>query len=450
MTATSFPSAAASTAPTPNLAKTPTKVALDVKSDLLTLHFDGSVTGMTDQSGSFTASAPSLRELIKKGAGATAPTGGLGAFTASGSVTSKDQVYALQGAKISLDGMNATADLSVDTSSKIPLLKGTITLDHLDLATYMVAKESAPQPAGWSTAPIVLDGLKRANADMTVSVGRLSLAQFVITNSRMHAGLQDGVLTADLTHANLFNGAVSGRVVADASGAASRYAIKLNMDGVAINDLLKSAMKVDRISGTGALTVDVAGTGASQQAIVNSLSGTAGITAKNGAIKGVDLAAVSRTITNALSGNLGAATSGGASTDFAEAGASFKIAGGVMKNDDFHLLNPFVRITGDGEVALGPRTLDFHVVPKLVATAQGQGSTKGGSGLAVPFNVSGPWTKLSYKPDIKALTSTLVNQAASGGLGNLLGGVLGGKKSGDAASSDDKKPGFNLGSLFGR
>ena len=84
MTATSFPSAAASTAPTPNLAKTPTKVALDVKSDLLTLHFDGSVTGMTDQSGSFTASAPSLRELIKKGAGATAPTGGLGAFTASG------------------------------------------------------------------------------------------------------------------------------------------------------------------------------------------------------------------------------------------------------------------------------------------------------------------------------------------------------------------------------
>ena len=41
------------------------------------------------------------------------------------------------------------------------------------------------------------------------------------------------------------------------------------------------------------------------------------MTVKNGALRGVDLAAVSRTIQNALSGQLGAATSAQASTDFA-------------------------------------------------------------------------------------------------------------------------------------
>ena len=439
--------------PNTYLAKSPTKVTLDLKSDLINLHFDGSVTGVSDNSGSFTVSGPSLRQLILKGAGTTAPVGGgLGKFAASGAVSTKDQVYSLSDAKIALDGMNATADLAVDTRGKIPALKGKASLDHLDLATYMVSKSSAA-PTGWSSEPISLAGLKLANADLGIGVGRLALGTFVISQAQLHVALADGVLTADLGHAGLFNGNVTGRVVADARSAVSRYAVKLNVEGVAIKSLLDAAMKVERLSGTGNLALDVTGAGVSQQAIVNSLDGTASITATDGAIQGVDLAAVSRTIQNALSGALGAATSSSAKTDFAEAGGSFKITKGVMQNQDFHLLNPFVRITGNGQIDLGPRTIDFHVTPKLVTTAQGQGGSKDASGLSVPFEISGPWTKLSYRPDMKALTGSIVNQVTSpGGLGNLLGGVLGGKKS-DGASSDNsapKKSGLDLGGLFGR
>ena len=432
------------------LAKTPTKVTLDLKSDLLNLHFDGSVTGMTDDSGSFTVSGPSLRQLIVKGAGTAAPVGGgLGKFSASGSVAAKDQVYAVKGAKIALDVMNATADLSVDTRGKVPALNGDVSLDHLDLADYMVAKTGASNP-GWSSEPVSLAGLKLADADIGFAVGRLTLGAFVISQSQMHVVLKDGVLTADLAHAGLFNGTAKGLVVADASGAVAKYTVKLNMDSVAIKSLLDVAMKVERLSGTGALAVDVTGSGASQQAIINSLGGTASVTAKNGAIQGVDLAAVSRAIQNALSGALGAATSSSASTAFAEAGGTFKIINGVMQNQDFHLLNPFVRVTGNGEVDLGPRTLDFHVTPKLVATAQGQGGSKDATGLSVPFEISGPWTKLSYRPDMKALGSSLVNQVTSpGGVSSLLGGVLGGSKSSSGTASSDKKPGLNLGGLFG-
>ena len=118
---------------------------------------------------------------------------------------------------------------------------------------------------------------------------------------------------------------------------------------------------------------------------------------------------------------------------------------------DFHLLNPFVRITGSGDIDLGARTLNFRVEPKAVLNQQGQGGARDASGLGVPFFVSGPWTKLSYKPDMKALAGTLVQQVTSGqgALGGLLGNVLGGKKSSDTGAAQ-KKQGFDLNSLFGR
>lgn len=429
--------------------KLPAKLSLDLKSRPVNLHFEGSVTGTAENSGSFTMSGPSLRELMKQGTGAAPAGHGLGAFSITGNVSTMDRVYALQGAKISLDGMKGQADLSVDTKGVIPALKGAIGLDHLDLAAYMTGKSEAAKTSGWSTEPLSLSGLKRADADIDVSVDRLSLGTFVISRGRVHVGLADGVLTAVLTQAALFNGTAAGRIVADARPAIPKFAVALDVNGVAIQSLLQSAMKINRIEGTGALSLNVAGAGSSQQAIMNSLAGTSSVTARNGAIRGVDLAAVSRTIQNALSGSLAAATSEKASTDFAEAGGTFKISNGVMHNQDFHLLNPFVRITGSGDINLGPRTLEFHIVPKLVATSQGQGGTREATGLSVPFMVSGPWTKPSYRPDMKALGGAVVEQLKSGqGLGGLLGGVLGNKKSGSSTPNNSQQ--FNLNNLFGR
>ncbi|MFO1248766.1 MAG: AsmA family protein [Alphaproteobacteria bacterium] len=428
--------------------KLPTKVLLDLKSRLLVMHFDGTVTGATQSEGNVVMSGPSLRELIKSGAGASVKTGGLGAFTLSGAVSSKDRVYALKNAKASLDGMHASANMAVDMNGTVPSLKGDVSLDHLNLATYMVAGGSKPAASGWSSERISLDGLKDADADVDLKLGTLTLGKFVISQGAGHLTVQDGKLTANLAHAGLFGGTITGRLAADPDGA---IALKADVSGVAMKTLLISAIKVDRLEGTGALAMDMTGRGLSQRAIMESLRGTASVTVRNGAIRGVDLAAMARKVQNALQGNFGGAAGDKASTDFAEAGGSFTITNGVMHNSDFHLLNPFVRITGAGDIGLGARTLNFRVEPKAVLNTQGQGGARDAAGLGVPFFVSGPWTHLSYKPDMKALAGTLVQQVTSGqgALGGLLGGVLGGKKSNDA-SAPQKKQGFDLNSLFGR
>ncbi len=425
--------------------KKPTKLVLDVYSRLLRLHFDGTVIGATQSSGMVQMSGPSLRQLVQ-GAGTAAPgTSGLGAFSLAGGVSSKDRVYALTNAKLSLDDMKGNLDLAVDMTGTLPLLKGKIALDRLDAGAYMVGKE-AEKTRGWNTKPLSLDGLKLANADLAVSVERFGLGNFVMTHGAMHVGLQDAKLTADLTQASLFNGNVTGRVTADASGAVPAFTIKADMKSVAMKALLQSAMKVGRIEGTGFLTMDVAGHGANQQAIVSSLSGTSSVTMKNGALHGVDLGAVARTIQGALSGALGAATGEKASTDFAEAGGKFTIQGGVMHNDDFHLLSPFMRVTGAGDINLAPRTLNFRIEPKLVLASTGQGGSSNALGIGVPFQVSGPWDRLSYRPDLlKAVTGVIANglKGGAGGVTSLLG-ALGNKKSGSQQQS-----GLNLNGLFG-
>jgi AsmA protein len=277
------------------------------------------------------------------------------------------------------------------------------------------------------------------------------MGTFVISQAHLNVGLHGGLLTADLTKAALFGGGATGQLTADARGASPKFGVKLNVNSVAMKALLQSALKIDRIEGTGVLAVDVAGSGANQRAIMTSLAGTSSVTIKNGAIHGVDLAAVSRSIQNVLSGAMTTATSSQASTDFAEAGGTFKISNGVMHNDDFHLLNPFIRVNGSGDIDLGQRTLQFEVVPKLVATQEGQGGAKDVTGIAIPFQISGPWTKPSYKPDMKALGATLVGQVKNGGIGNLLGSMLGGKNgaASGTSSSSQQKSGFSLNGLFG-
>jgi AsmA protein len=426
--------------------KEPAKLALELKSASLNLKFDGSVTGASQSAGTVTMSGPSLRQLMQK-AGNAPSYSGLGAFTLSGAVSGQDHVYALKQAKLTLDGMKADLDMSVDTTGTVPLLKGTVTLDHLDAANYLLDKKPAAATKGWSTEPLSLNGLKLADADVAITAGRFTLGMFAITQGQMHVLVQDAKLSADITRAALFGGSATGRITADGSTAVPAVTIKLDVKSVAMKALLQSAIKVERIEGTGAMSVNVAGIGKNQQAIMDSLGGTASVSVHNGAIRGVDLAAVARTVQNPMSGLTGA-TNEHSSTDFAEAGGSFTVKNGVAHNQDFRLLNPFVRISGGGDIDLGQRTINFRVEPKLVATTQGQGGLLGASGLGVPFQITGPWTKPSYKPDMATAVGNLLTNQLQGGAGGLLGNVLGGKKSGSSDSKPQK--GLDLKSLFGR
>ena len=64
-----------------------------------------------------------------------------------------------------------------------------------------------------------------------------------------------------------------------------------------------------------------------------------------------------------------------------------------------------------------PRTVNYTITPKLVASGEGQGGQSQAAGLTVPVIVSGPWSDLSFKPDLAAALKETIKSITGGGDG---------------------------------
>ncbi|MEQ1865793.1 MAG: AsmA-like C-terminal region-containing protein [Micropepsaceae bacterium] len=206
-------------------------------------------------------------------------------------------------------------------------------------------------------------------------------------------------------------------------------------------------MGFTRLSGTGSIVAKVVGSGRSQQAWMRSLGGAASIKFEDGAIKGINLAEIARTIQSVLTGS---AVGGAAKTDFAELSGSFVINNGVAANRDLKLLNPFVRLNGAGIIDIGSQTLDYRVEPKAVSSIKGQGGDQGIGGIGIPFRIKGPWSNPSYSPDLSGVLDSAVDKILkgknplddikNGGIEGLIPGLGGKQAPPESAPGKDGEP----------
>ncbi len=203
--------------------------------------------------------------------------------------------------------------------------------------------------------------------------------------------------------------------------------------------------------------------------MVQALSGAGSIKFSDGAIKGINLAAMVRNVKSAF---LDKGAREAQKTDFAELSGTFQIQNGILRNDDLKLLNPLLRLDGAGTVDLPKRTVNYRIEPKVVATIEGQGGEAEVGGITVPVIIEGPWHDLSYKPDLagmvgetlkdpsKALEAAKetvkgLKEGAAGTVEGVLGGVTKPEPSGAGEAEDTgglpiPDPGEALKSLFGR
>jgi AsmA protein len=342
---------------------------------------------------------------------------GFGPMTLKGALRSTTGEIAFKEAKLSLDGMNGSGNLALDTSGARPHAKGDFTLDRLDLNPYLGSGAAAPSgaaggSAAWSDAAIDLSALRSIDADLDFAVDALSVGGMKIGRSALDIALAGGKLRANLKQMALYGGNGSGVISLNGAGGAPQVGLDVAFAGVQAEPFLTDAAGFTRLSGTGNIAMKVAGAGSSQRALMKSLGGTTQIKFVDGAIKGVNLAEIARTIQSALSGT---ATGPGAKTDFAELSGSFVIKNGVAANKDLKLLNPFVRLTGAGIVDVGNQMLDYRVEPNAVRSAEGQGGKGDLGGVGIPFRIKGPWSNLSYAPDLSGVLNSTVDSILKGG-----------------------------------
>lgn len=448
-----------------------TPLALSIASTPVTVAYKGSLTNAAPPkiAGTIDLDVPSIRKLAAwAGNPLTAPGEGLGPLKIAGKIDATDTLFAFTGATIALDQMNATGDLSADVGGKRPYLKGRLDVDAIDLNTYLpapaqggAAPAASAGPAGpagpgeWSDEPIELDGLKAANVDFALSVGAVKVQELEIGRSALVVALKDGLLAVDLTEFNLYGGSGTGKLSLDGRGQVPAVANSFAIEGVQAEPLLSDAAGFDRLLGTGRMDISIAAQGRSQKAMVEAVDGKGAIKFTDGAIKGINLAAMVRNVSSAF---LDAGAGKTQQTDFAELSGTFTIDNGLVRNEDLVLINPLVRLAGKGTANMPKRTVNYRVEPKVVASLEGQGGAAEARGIAVPVIVEGPWHDLSYRPDLAGMIGDVAKDPAKalegakatvkqlkdgGGVGEVLKGIAeppaGGAEQGGGLSLDPKK-----------
>jgi AsmA protein len=388
------------------LEKRETPMQAAVRSRPLNAEFDGAFNAATGALvGRIDANGDSLRRLMAWVGSPMGEGGGFGAYRLSGQMARQGEATVLTDATLRLDDIDARGDLTMLTQANGRLrVNGALNAARVDLNTYLPAPAQGGGEGGvqvqntWSQAPLDLSGLRALDADLTLSIGALRFQRMDFTNVALALKVANGAADARLTRISLYDGGGTARLIADGSGATPRIAVELNAQNIQAETLLRDAIGFDRIAGRGRLTASLIGTGGSQAAIMRSLRGSASFDFSDGQFKGVNLAQVARTVQAALSGQ---AVGAAASTDFAELSSSFTIAEGVMATDNLRMLNPYVRLDGRGLVNIGAQTIDMRIAPRAVNTIEGQGGDATIAGLGIPFRISGPWARVSFRPALE-------------------------------------------------
>ncbi len=294
-----------------------------------------------------------------------------------------------------------------------------VSIDRLNVDRYLPPERKDAK----ADERVNLAGLKGKSVNGKLAIGTLTAKRAKLENVKAEVKLEGGKLDVAPHSANLYGGTLSGAFSADANG--NKIHVKEAVQNVALGALLRDMAQKDVLEGRGNVTLDVQTSGGTVTALKKALAGSARVEMKDGAIKGINLADSARNVKSAL-GAKQARPDASQKTDFSEMSASFKIAGGVARNDDLKAASPFLRLGGAGNLDIGNNTIDYLAKATLAATTKGQGGRDASNvaGITIPVKLSGPLDNPNWNVDYTAL------------LGSGAGGVTESVKKGASGLGD--------------
>jgi AsmA protein len=237
-----------------------------------------------------------------------------------------------------------------------------------------------------------------------VRVGALQVSGLKLSELDARMALAGGQLTVSPLSLKLYQGSAAGSLAVNAHE--QRVSVRQTLSYVSIEPLMKDVLAKDLLEGRGTVVLDVQARGQTLSEFKKTLAGSASLSLRDGALKGINLAQSLREIKARIGqGQSTQAAQAAQKTDFSELAASFKIAGGVARSDDLRMKSPFLRLSGAGEVDLPGGQLNYLARVSAVASGQGQGGKDAADlkGLTLAVRASGPFDALKYQLDWGAM-----------------------------------------------
>ncbi|MGH8565690.1 MAG: AsmA family protein [Gammaproteobacteria bacterium] len=313
-------------------------------------------------------------------------------------------------------------DTAVQGSLGVPDLKKQalrfkLVADAMDLDRYLppkpaggprspgLVKAATPGAAAGAAAKLPVDMLRALDVQGSLGVGKLKASNLKLQDVVLNIDARDGNLRMSPLGAALYGGRYQGNVGLDVRGQEPRLSLDESLSGVQIEPLLTDLHGEAKLKGRADLEARLTASGADEDRMKKTLSGGGAFTVRDGAYKGVNLGLLARqgkVLLDAAKGKGTKSVEGSTQTDFSELSGTFKVDGGVIRNDDLAMKAPLLRLAGQGTADLGSERIDYTLNASLVETSKGQEGkdTEKLDGITVPIRVTGTFDEPQFVPDL--------------------------------------------------
>lgn len=366
--------------------------------DPFKLAFDGHVgTHPTPKiEGTLAADGASLRQAMQWAGFEPLPGGGFGRFALKAQASALGGSFSLSGVNMELDGNVAEGVLSLTTEGRTTI-KGTLASETLDLSPYvstvhlMRANERV-----WNRGQISLDGLSSFDLDLRLSAANITIANAKLGRTGVAANLRNGRLSITVGEAQAFGGILKGSILLAEAGGGAEVKSQLQFTGVDLETCLGDLFGIRRLEGKGDLAFAVEAAGDSVLDLTRTMTGTASLTAREGAITGINVEQLLKRLEQRpLSG---AAEFRRGRTTFSKLTVLLRLDNGTATIEDVRLEGTGVRLAVGGSASIPTRDLDLKGTASLVPAA-----TDASQAFELPFVVQGPWDDPIMLPDAQSL-----------------------------------------------
>ena len=398
----------------------PFTVKLALESELAQVNYEGKIKKQgQDISGKLLISGDSVKQLLQwQNMPLAAKDEAFNQFSLASTMHFVKNKLTLNDIAVELDKLAFTGSSSITLSEPLAVTAN-LDLGILDLNPYMPAstdteqtatKEQSTkeaQPLVWDETELDLSVIGLINADIAIQSSQLLVQDITLGENKLTVKTHNGNATVKLLDFQGYEGQGSGSIIVAANKKPYKITTNFDLEKINAEPLFTDAVGFDKLLGKGQLGWQLSTQGRSQKDFINGLNGKLSFSFIDGAIKGVNLAAIAKSANNIMSGNLAAVSldrdfSHAEKTDFAALTASFNVVNGVANTDNLSLENPFIRVSGKGDIDLPKTNIKMQILTKMVASVEGQAAQDKSSGVKIPIKISGPFHKIKVRPDVSS------------------------------------------------
>lgn len=305
-----------------------------------------------------------------------------------GAVTLDDQSVTLK----------ASAGLGDINDIKVSMNADSLTLDRL-MATSGKKESTAKAEADFSP---VADFLKKSRIQGDLAIGNLNLKNTKFTQVTAKVFNKGATLHLDPFKAQAFQGELATTASVNFASQPLALAVQPDLNNIQVGDLLAAFFGFERLSGLGALDLDMKTKGVDVKQMLQNLNGTGHINLSDGALMGID---IEKLIASGLSLQSLNKESYSGKTVFAGLKGDLKADNGVINLSNFAINSPLFDLLGRATTDANKESIggNFQLVLKGALKEQVEAKYPKLAGKKLPFELKGTWAEPKANIDYEAI-----------------------------------------------